>query len=236
MAPARALLLFLLLAGPVSCHAPPAREPSVRPGVNEPYFKEPQVEHWIQKLEAEDREIYTQRKWIADQVRVLPGMTVADVGAGTGIFTLPFAEAAGPRGRVYAVDIMPNFLEHIRKQAGAAGLTNVTTVLAAEDSVKLPPSSVDLAFVCDTYHHFEYPNSTLASIHRALRPSGQLIVVDFNREEGTSSKWVMDHVRAGKDRVIVEVRDAGFELVEEVRSHNLRENYFLRFRRVVPPR
>jgi ubiquinone/menaquinone biosynthesis C-methylase UbiE len=230
-----AFLLLLVLAGSTSCRTAP-REVSVRPGVNEGYFKEPQVEGWIKRFEAEDREIYAKRREIAAMVGVMPGMVVADVGAGTGIFTLLFAEAAGPRGRVYAVDIMPGFLEHIRKQADAAGLANVKTVLAREDSVELPRSSVDLAFVCDTYHHFEYPQSTLASIRRALRPAGQMVVVDFIREEGTSSRWVMDHVRAGKEAVIAEVREAGFELVEEVRSRHLRENYFLRFRRVDPPR
>lgn len=208
----------------------------MRPGINEGYFKEPQVEGWIKRFEAEDREIYAKRREIAAMVGVMPGMVVADVGAGTGIFTLLFAEAAGPRGRVYAVDIMPGFLEHIRKQADAAGLANVKTVLAREDSVELPRSSVDLAFVCDTYHHFEYPQSTLASIRRALRPAGQMVVVDFIREEGTSRRWIFDHVRAGKEAVIAEVREAGFELVEEVRSRHLRENYFLRFRRVDPPR
>jgi predicted methyltransferase len=90
---------------------------------------------------------------------------------------------------------------------------------------------VDVAFVCDTYHHFEYPFTTLASIHAALRPGGELIIVDFKRIEGESREWVMDHVRAGQDEVTNEVTSAGFERVEELKVDGLEENYMLRFRK-----
>jgi predicted methyltransferase len=86
---------------------------------------------------------------------------------------------------------------------------------------------VDVAFVCDTFHHFEYPQSMLASLHRALRPEGQLIVIDYEKIAGQSSGWVMDHVRADKAAVIREIEAAGFRYVGEERL--LKGNYFLRF-------
>ena len=85
--------------------------------------------------------------------------------------------------------------------------------------------------MCDTYHHFEYPHSTLASLHQAIRPGGSLVVIDFERIPGESRDWVLEHVRAGKDVFTREIEAAGFELVEQVAIEGLKENYVLRFRR-----
>jgi ubiquinone/menaquinone biosynthesis C-methylase UbiE len=155
---------------------------------------------------------------------------VADIGAGSGLFTLLFAKRVGPRGEVIAVDIVPEFLEQIRQRAAAAGFKNVRTVLATEQSVELPPRSVDLAFVCDTYHHFEYPRNSLASIHRALKPGGELVLVEFKRVPGGSSDWVLNHVRAGEEVFTAEIEAAGFK--KTGRADFLRENYLVRFRKV----
>lgn len=156
---------------------------------------------------------------------------MADIGAGTGLFTLMFAEKVGSKGSVIAVDIVPEFLDLIRQRAADASLSNVSTVLCTERSVMLPAESIDVAFTSDTYHHFEYPRNTLASIHLALRPGGQFIIVDFERIEGKSRPWILDHVRAGRETVIEEVTAAGFELEPSPPAPYLTENYFLRFRR-----
>jgi SAM-dependent methyltransferase len=137
----------------------------------------------------------------------------------------------GPRGWVFAVDISPAFIRHILKQAHDDELRKVTAVLCPEDSVSLPPDTIDVAFVCDTYHHFEYPRGTLASIHRALRPGGALVVVDFERIPGSSRQWVIDHVRAGKNEVRSEIEAAAFTFLEEARIPGFEENYFLRFQK-----
>lgn len=92
------------------------------------------------------------------------------------------------------------------------------------------PNSVDLAFVCDTYHHFEFPERTLASLHRAVKPDGRLVVIDFLRVPGRSSDWVLNHVRAGQDVVEKEITVAGFEKSAEVKSL-LKENYVVTFTR-----
>ena len=157
-------------------------------------------------------------------------MKVADIGAGTGLFTLPFSEAVGPDGKVYAVEIAKNFLRHIRARAQKANAANVETVLCTERSVELPEGSIDLAFICDVYHHFEYPQASLASLHKALKPGGELVLIDFKRIPGESSDFVMGHVRAGQEVFESEIAAAGFEKIGEV-GGVLKENYFVRFRR-----
>jgi SAM-dependent methyltransferase len=113
-------------------------------------------------------------------------MAVADVGAGTGVFVDFFARDVGRDGRVFAVEIAPKFVDLLRERAAARGFTQVHAVLCTERDVALAPASVDVVFACDTYHHFEYPQATLASIHRALRAGGTLVLVDFERIPGVS--------------------------------------------------
>lgn len=207
-------------------------EKSVKPGVNEKY-ENPDVDVWVGRFESESREIARYRREIVDAIGVEPGMVVADIGAGTGLFTPLFAEAVGPEGKVLAVDIVPKFLELIRERAGQQGLRNVQTILSEERSVTLEPGSVDLAFVCDTYHHFEYPKTMLRSIHRALKPGGLFVVIDFDRVEGKSRAWVLGHVRASQEVFTSEIVAAGFvKLNEPSWTPYLEENFGLRFRKV----
>lgn len=211
--------------------APAATETSVKPGINAEFLKPGlNLTQWVERFEREGREISTEREKIVAAAKVSPGMAVADIGAGTGLFTLLLAEAAGPRDKVYAVDIAKDFLTHIDQRAAAAGLKNVQTVLCTERSVELPPNSIDLAFICDSYHHFEYPRSTMTSLRRALRAGGEVVVVDFKRIPGQSSDWVMNHVRAGQEVFTAEIEAAGFKKVEQIDL--LKDNYVLRFRQV----
>lgn len=186
---------------------------------------------WVAKFEIESREVFTARKAIIAALRLEPGDRIADIGSGTGLYLQPFSERVGPDGRVYAVDISPRLVEFIECRVREERLGNVATVLSTADSTRLAPGSVTHAFVCDAYHHFvEYP-AMLASIHEALRPGGQLVVVDFDRVPGKSREWLLTHVRAGKEAVRGEIEDAGFEFVEEVEVEQFDENYLLRFRR-----
>lgn len=217
---------------PAADAAPP--EKSIRPGVNAEFLKPSlEVGQWVERFEREGREIYSQRHQIIKAAGIRRGSAVADIGAGTGLFTPLLADATGPKGMVYAVDIVQDFLNLIEKRAVAAGLRNVRTVLCTERSVELPKDSVDLAFICDVYHHFEYPHSSLASLHRALRPGGELILVEFKRVPGQSSDWVLNHVRAGQAVFADEIEAAGFKKVQEIDL--LKENYILRFRKVKKP-
>ena len=223
----RGLLFVSLLLVPLAPVS--AQEKSVKPGINDP-FKNPDVEKYKGTFEGESREVYVNREKIVAACGVKPGMVVADVGAGTGLHTRLFAKAVGDEGQVYAVDITIKFLEHIQKTGREAKLKNITPVLCNEDAVDLPKGSVDVAFVCDTYHHFEFPHRTLASLHRAIKPGGKLVVVDFKRVEGTSSAWTLGHVRAGQEIVEKEISAAGFKKTDEVKDV-LKDNYMVVFTR-----
>jgi ubiquinone/menaquinone biosynthesis C-methylase UbiE len=226
MSPATAVIVTSALTLAAAAAAPP-REP-----LNE-RFRKPDldVKAWVDRFEKPGREVFDRRREIVAAVGLRPGNAVADVGAGTGLFTMLFSQAVGPDGKVYAVDIAPRFLEHISKRARAAGATNVQVVRGTDISIELPPASVDRVFLCDTYHHFEHPQSSLASIRRALRPGGELVVVDYHREPGKTAAWVTEHVRAGQTAVTKEIETAGFTRLEDLPSPSLKENYLLRFRR-----
>ena len=210
-----------------------AQEQSVRPGINDS-FQNPNVEEFIERFERDGRDAYDHRREVLAAMRLRPGMDVADIGAGTGLFTRLFAPLVGPEGKVYAVDISERFVKHVEDTAAKAGLQNVVGVVCTPDSVKLPPDSIDLAFICDTYHHFEFPHKTMASLHRALRPGGQVILIDFHRIEGVSSDWALDHVRAGQDVFTKEIEQAGFRQIEE-RKNLLNESYLVCFRKQPAP-
>ena len=221
----RTRLVLALLVVSSGCSS---AEQSVKPGINDSYV-DADPARFVERFEREGREIYDRRHEIVAACEIEPGTDLADIGAGTGLFEPLFAEAVGPDGVVYAVDIVPEFIEHIDARMAAAGIENVRGVLCTERSVELPPDSVDMVFICDTYHHFEYPRSTMASVAAAMRPGGTLVIVDFERIPGESSDWVLDHVRAGKETFLAELESFGFEFVDEVDL--LESNYIVRLRR-----
>ncbi|MCB1036811.1 MAG: methyltransferase domain-containing protein, partial [Acidobacteria bacterium] len=190
---------------------------------------------WVGRFSSESREVFVARFKVLKALGLKPGQRVADVGAGTGLYTRLLAKAVGPAGKVYAVDISQPFLDLIAADAAAAGLANVTTVLGEDHSARLPDASVDVVFHCDTYHHFEYPRSMTRDLARALRPGGEMFVLDFERIPGISSAFILNHVRASKETVISEIEASGFELVEELDLPSLEENYLLRFRKSRSP-
>ncbi len=221
------LFTCLLLVGSVAV----GQEASVRPGINEA-FRDPNVTDFVQRFETESREVFAQRLEIVQAAGVKPGQIVGDIGAGTGLFSRLFADAVGTEGQVLAVDISKKFVDHVLETARAANLTNVRGIVCTETSAELPENSVDLLFICDTYHHFEFPQATLATLHAALRPAGRLVLIDFKRIEGESSEFVMGHVRAGQAVFTQEITAAGFELERELPL--LKENYFLVFKKTQP--
>lgn len=204
---------------------------SVRPGINDRYFEPNAIETWTQTLEQERREVIAAREPIVAALELQPGMVVADIGSGTGAFLAPLSAGIGETGKLYAVDIVPSFLAHLRERAASEQLTNVEVVEATPTDVQLPADSVDLMFLCDVYHHFEYPSVYARSLHRALRDGGRLIVVEFERIPGKTSERMMKHVRQDKQTLIRELTAEGFVLEREIESVPLDENYMLVFRK-----
>ncbi len=200
-------------------------------GINDSFLDpDMKVEDFIKRFEIESREVSACRQQILAAVGLEPGMEVADVGSGTGLYIGPFSTAVGKEGRVFAIDISPNFVKHLRARAKEESLENVEAVLCSDRDVNLKPNSVDRVFICDVYHHFEYPESSLKSILAALREGGKLILVDFNREgEGERGEWLKGHIRAPKAVFQQEIIDAGFKFEQEVKIDGFKENYLLQF-------
>ncbi len=190
-------------------------------------FTGPGFDAWVARFERHGREVYDRRHDIVAATGVKGGMVVADIGAGTGLFTRLFSTRVGASGKVYAVDISAAFVHNITRISRARGQTNVTGVVNSQTGVGLAPQSLDLAFICDTYHHFGQPAAMMRSIRAALKPGGSVVVIDFRRIPGLSSSWVMGHVRADEATVIGEIEASGFRLVEDLDI--LRTSYFLRF-------
>lgn len=220
----RIIILAVLAVFSWQSHA--LEEKNVNPGINQ-HYENANPAIWRDVFESNRREIFIRRHDILRALELKSGMDVADVGAGTGFFSLMFAKQVAPDGKVYAVDITENFVKDIEQRARDAGIKNITGIQNNPRSTELPKDSVDLVFICDTYHHFEYPFSTLASIRKALRDDGKLVIVDFIRKPGFSSLWVMDHVRAGSDVVIKELEALGFRF--SARKDFMQSQYFLEF-------
>ena len=206
-----------------------ALEQNVNPNINKPLL-DPDYGTWLQRFERPGREIYDLREVIVKAANIEKGMDIADIGAGTGLFTRLFASAVAPEGKVYAVDIAENFIDEIVSQAEADGMNNVIGIVNSQKETGLKAGSIDLAFVCDTYHHFEYPRTMLRSMFHALRKGGSLIVIDFRKIKGVSSNWVMSHTRANRETVIREIESEGFVLTEN--RDFMKTNFYLRFRRL----
>ncbi len=209
--------------------------PELPEGINE-NFRNPDVDQFVGRFETESREVFAQRHKVVEAIGLKPGMAIADIGAGTGLFTLLFAEKVQPEGKVYAVDIAPNFLAFIDERAKEAKLDEVVeTIRGTQTSTNLPPDSIDVAYICDTYHHFEHPAQSLASIHQALRPDGRLVIVEFDRREGISSEFILGHVRADKATFLAEIISAGFAPDKVEGGPEFEENFFGVLRKVSMP-
>ncbi len=221
------ILAGLLLLPLTFLYAQPAPE---RRDINAPYLAENlDVEVWVERFEVEGREVYDLRHEIIAAVGIKKRQAVADVGTGTGLFVPLLAEAVGPEGVVYAVDIVPAFIEHIQNRIEERGLNQVNTVLSNEKSVELPENSVDLIFTSDAYHHFVHYEEMLASMHRALKPDGQLIILEFDIVPGKSPQQLVEHVGGTKEEFTRQIEDNGFRLLEDFTIAGLEQNFMRRF-------
>lgn len=144
------------------------------------------AEEYIKLLESERRVSGLQVERVIETLKVTPGMRVADIGSGSGLFTRPLARRAGSGGAVYAVDIDPALLKHVEKTAAEERLENIKTIRGAADDPKLP-EPVDLIVIIDTLHHIDNRATYLGNLRRYLRPGGRIAIIDF------SENWPAGH-------------------------------------------
>ena len=131
-----------------------------------------------QILENPDRLAALQVDRVVEALDLRPGMRVADLGAGTGVFTVPLAKAIGASGKVYAIDVDSGLLAIVRDKAKAAGLANIDTIAAGATDSRVP-EPVDLLFICDTMHHLPDQAAYVRQFAKLLRPGGRVVVIDF---------------------------------------------------------
>lgn len=131
---------------------------------------------WLERTERVDEE---KPEIVLAALDLKPGMTVADIGAGTGYYSWRMAQRVGKGGAVYAVDIQPEMIGLLEKQIARRGAGNVKPVLGTVTDPRLPAGALDVALMVDVYHELEYPYEMLAAIARALKPGGRLVFVEF---------------------------------------------------------
>jgi predicted methyltransferase len=160
---------------------------------------------------------------VMDILAIAPGKTVADIGAGSGWFTVRAAKRVTGTGTVYAVDINPKAIQYIEQRAKSEQLRNVKTILSRPDDSELPPYSIDAALLLKTYHEVANPVALLRNLHASLRPGARVGIID---RDGNGEDHGVD-----KQVVIREAGQAGYRLLEEhaelVKSD--RVDYFLVF-------
>ena len=136
-------------------------------------------------LEREEREREERTDLLLRELRLSPGMNLADVGAGTGYYARRIAPLVAPGGTVFAVDVQPEMIRMLEDLAARAGLANIRPVLGTQRDSKLAPSSIDMVLLVDTYHELEFPFEVMDSVVHALRPGGRVVLVEYRAEDPT---------------------------------------------------
>ena len=176
------LVIVVVLAGTAIALAQTVAAPGVHP-VSGRRFANVMGWQGAEWLERSEREAEEEPDNALDALGTLTGLTVADVGAGSGYFTVRLASRVGSNGRVYANDLQPEMLKMLSARLASERVTNVTLVHGAIDDPKLPPSSLDLVLMVDVYHEFSEPQRMLRGLRLALKPTGRLVLLEYRKED-----------------------------------------------------
>ncbi len=184
------LLLVCVLGILAACARDPAPSadalrPLAPPGAPASAFPEPNrpvarivTDTWSDEQSRDDA---GEAERVMKLLDIRPGMAVADIGAGSGYYTVRLAPRVGPSGRVYAEDIVPEYLRKLRERVRGEGLGSVTVALGEPHDPRLPANSIDLALLVHMYHEIEQPYGLLHNLRRALRPGGRVAIIDLDR-------------------------------------------------------
>lgn len=184
------------------------------------------VRYWRKIFDDPERGEWQKPKQVVGALRLQPGMAVADLGAGTGYFLSYLSRAVGERGAVFAVEVEPKLVEHVRDRADEESLGNIVPVLASADGAGLPNARIDVVLIVDTYHHIDDRLAYLRRLAGVLTANGRVAVIDWFKRELPKGP-PPDH-KLSREHVLEEMRAAGYELVDEPAF--LPYQYFLIFR------
>ena len=184
------------------------------------YHRFEHAEDWVARFDDPSRDAWQKPDAVVQTLSLSPTATVADIGAGTGYFSVRFARAM-PEGRVFAIDIEPSMVEYVTERAKRERLPNITAVLASPEDPKIP-EPVDLVIVVDTYHHLADRAAYFRRLAAALKPAGRVAIIDFKPE---SKMGPIEKLPPAQ--VIHELTEAGYTLVDQPTI--LPEQYFLVF-------
>jgi predicted methyltransferase len=205
------VLLALLESASVVAAATPAATHSDRATASHSFAD---VDYWSKIFDDPSRDAWQKPRALLAALALRPGMTVADLGAGTGYFSRYLAEIVGPTGTVLAVEVEPNLVAHLRARAEREDHANVVPLLASTDNPRLPAGGVDLVLVVDTYHHFDHRQRYLPRLHGALRRGGRVAIIDW--KPGDLPQGPPPDHKLPREQVIEEMRTAGFALVDDI--------------------
>jgi ubiquinone/menaquinone biosynthesis C-methylase UbiE len=168
---------------------------------------------WIERFESPERTAWQRPDDVIASLKLQDDAKIADLGAGTGYFAVRFA-AAAPQGRVYAVDIEPKMVEWLTQRATEAGHANLEAVLGEASDPKLP-EPVDLAFMCDVFHHLADPQAYFEAIAGSLRPGARVVIVDFRKELPADAPGPPEAMRMHHDQISAHMQAAGYRLARQ---------------------
>lgn len=188
----------------------------------------PNVMEYLDRLDRPERDQEQKPALVVEALGLKPGMQVADLGAGSGYFTRRFVEAVTDTGKVYVIDVEPEALRYVEESLIHLHRPyNAEFILARPDNPKLPVESVDLLFVCNTYHHLGEQVTYFRNLKSAFKPGGGIAIVDYYHDERSGKLGFPKHHLVPRDRVVQDLTAAGYKLVNE---HTfLPKQYFLEF-------
>ena len=167
---------------------------------------------YIKSLEDPKRDAYQKPHEVMEALAVKEGEVIADIGAGSGYFTLRLAKHVGASGRVYAVDVSPDMIRHLNTRVRDAGLTNVSTILAPPDDPVLP-QPVDRFLIVDVWHHIDDQPGYLAKMKKLLKPGGRVVMIDFHKRELPVGPPLA--MKIGREDLIKQMTANGFRVAAE---------------------
>ena len=170
---------------------------------------------WIKRLERPERIPGLKIDEVIASLGLKPGDVIADIGAGTGAYTIPFAKAVAPTGKALAVDIWPELLDYVKQKAAREKVTTLDTVLAALDDPRLPKNQVDIAFFHDVFHNTNDRQAYLNVLASELKPGGRIAIVEQEFDDPIAKKWDKPEDRITREQVKGWMAAAGFELRAE---------------------